>query len=228
MKRKKYILAVGMLCTLLFTTVFMSRVTKISADKQMMPLQGVTIVLDAGHGGKDAGAQSGSIKEDVINLKIAKKTKALLEKSGAHVILTRDGDFDLASADAKNRKKEDMKKRMEIINHDDVDLFISIHLNSYPSPNVKGAQAFYQKDNEVAKTFATIVQKHLKKLTNTNMTSKPGDYYLLNNAQKIGTLVECGFLSNGEDRAVLITDEYQQDIAKTLYDSVREYFTFLL
>ena len=121
-----------------------------------------------------------------------------------------------------------MKRRMDIINGKDVDLFLSIHLNSYPSSNVKGAQAFYQSDNEVAKTFATIVQKHLKKLTDTNMTCKPGEYYLLENAKKIGALVECGFLSNVEDRENLVQENYQKKLAKTLYNSVREYFDFLL
>ena len=186
------------------------------------------IALEDGHGGIDAGAKSGKYKEDEINLSIAKKTKVLLENAGAKVIMTRDGDYDLASKDAKVRKKEDMKKRMEIVNQEDVDLFISIHLNAYPNPNVKGAQAFYQKDNEVARTFAQIMQKHLKILTGTKMTCKQGDYYILNNAKKIGVLVECGFLSNAQDRALLIQEDYQKKLAKTLYEGISEYFNFLI
>ena len=59
------------------------------------------------------------------------------------------------------------------------------------------------------------------------MTSKPGDYYILKNTEKIGVLVECGFLSNAEDKANLIEDNYQQKLAQTLYDSIVEYFQFL-
>ena len=228
MKYKNYILGLGVCITVILTSLVISHVSSISAHKQLKPLQGVTIAIDAGHGGIDAGAQSGNIKESQINLTLAKKTKALLSAAGAKVILTRDDDYDLADKDAKPRKKQDMKRRMDILNGEDVDLFLSIHLNSYPSPNVKGAQAFYQKDNEVAKTFATIVQKHLKALTQTNMTSKPGEYYLLENAKKIGVLVECGFLSNPEDRENLTQDAYQEKVAKTLFESIKEYFNFLL
>ncbi|MEG0470505.1 MAG: N-acetylmuramoyl-L-alanine amidase [Longicatena sp.] len=227
LKKKKYILGIAILCTLLFGSFFMTRVTSVTALKRVQNLAGIVIVLDSGHGGIDAGAKSGKYKEDEINLSIAKKTKALLEQSGAKVIMTRDGDYDLASKDAKIRKKEDMKKRISIINDKDVDLFLSIHLNAYPNTNVKGAQAFYQKDNEVARAFAQIMQKHLKTLTGTQMTCKEGDYYILNNAKKIGSLIECGFLSNAQDRSLLIQEEYQQKVAKTLYNGISEYFNFL-
>ena len=218
MKRKKYLLGAGLLCTILAASFCLSHITSVSAKRAFHALDGVEIVLDPGHGGKDDGARSNEAKEQEINLKIAQKLKKLLEEGGA---------YDLASEGASNRKREDMKKRIELINQDKTDLFISIHLNSYPNTSVKGAQAFYAPKNEVSKVFADIVQKHFRALTQTKMTSKPGDYYILNNAQKIGSLVECGFLSNAEDRAKLITDEYQQKVAQTLYDSILEYFNFL-
>ena len=227
MKRKKYLLGAGLLCTILAASFCLSHITSVSAKRAFHALDGVEIVLDPGHGGKDDGARSNEAKEQEINLKIAQKLKKLLEEGGAHVTMTRDGAYDLASEGASNRKREDMKKRIELINQDKTDLFISIHLNSYPNTSVKGAQAFYAPKNEVSKVFADIVQKHFRALTQTKMTSKQGDYYILNNAQKIGSLVECGFLSNAEDRAKLITDEYQQKVAQTLYDSILEYFNFL-
>lgn len=227
MKNNKIILGVCMVCTILIGSFCMRHITEIAASRAIKVLDGVQIVIDPGHGGKDDGARSNEAKEQDINLKIAKKLKTLLEQSGAHVTMTRDGAYDLASANAENRKKEDMKKRIEIINQDKTDLFLSIHLNAYPNTSVKGAQAFYAPKNEISKVFADIVQKHLKSLTNTKMTSKPGDYYILNNATKIGTLVECGFLSNPEDRENLITDAYQAKVAQSLYDSILEYFNFL-
>lgn len=227
MKRKHYILCIAMLATVIASACMLSHIQSINASRTYHSLSGVSIILDPGHGGKDDGARAGNVKEQEINLKIAKKLETLLKNNGASVTLTRDGAYDLASANATNRKREDMKKRMEIINADQTDLFLSIHLNAYPNTSVKGAQAFYEKDNEVSKVFADIIQKNFKKLTGTNMTSKTGDYYILNNAKKIGSLVECGFLSNDEDRSKLVTDEYQQDIAESLCNSIVEYFSFL-
>lgn len=225
--KNKILLGIGIVVTIIVGSLCMGHITQIAATRAMRVLDGVEVVLDPGHGGKDDGARSNEAKEQDINLKIARKLKKLLEQSGVHVIMTRDGAYDLASEHAINRKKEDMKKRIEIINHEKTDLFISIHLNAYPNTSVKGAQAFYSSKNEVSKVFADIIQKHLKSLTNTKLTSKPGDYYILNHADKIGSLVECGFLSNPEDRDKLIQDEYQAKIAQTLYDSILEYFNFL-
>lgn len=227
MKRKHYILCIAMLATVIASACMLSHIQSINASRTYHSLSGVSIILDPGHGGKDDGARAGNVKEQEINLKIAKKLETLLKNNGASVTLTRTGAYDLASANATNRKREDMKKRMEIINADQTDLFLSIHLNAYPNTSVKGAQAFYEKDNEVSKVFADIIQKNFKKLTGTNMTSKTGDYYILNNAKKIGSLVECGFLSNDEDRSKLVTEEYQQDIAESLCNSIVEYFSFL-
>ena len=212
MKRKHYILGIAMVATILASACMLSHIQSINASRTYHSLSGVSIILDPGHGGKDDGARAGNVKEQEINLKIAKKLETLLKNNGASVTLTRTGAYDLASANATNRKRE---------------LFLSIHLNAYPNTSVKGAQAFYEKDNEVSKVFADIIQKNFKKLTGTNMTSKTGDYYILNNANKIGSLVECGFLSNDEDRTKLVTDEYQQDIAECLCNSVLEYFSFL-
>ena len=227
MKKKNAYLMVGVLLSLICASLLIEGITYTYAKKHYVPLQGVSIVLDAGHGGKDDGAQSGDIKEQAINLNITLYLKELLENAGAKVILTRDGDYDLADDSATNRKREDMKKRMELINAEDVDLFLSIHLNAYPNPSVKGAQAFYEKNNEVSKVFADIVQKYLKELTKTNMTSKVGDYYILNNANKVGALVECGFLSNAEDKAKLVQADYQKQIAQSLFNAIREYFDIL-
>lgn len=227
MKNRRVFFGVGIAITLLITSVFHNFLVNIEAEKDSKILDGVVVVLDAGHGGKDDGARCEGEKEQDINLSIVKKLKKQLEKQGASIILTRDGKYDLASANATNRKREDMKKRMEIINQEKTDVFLSVHLNSYPNTSVHGAQAFYQKGNVVSEAFAKVLQKHFKELTETKMTAKSGDYYLLNNAKKIGALVECGFLSNAEDRANLKSEDYQEKVAQSLCDSIIEYFDFL-
>ena len=194
---------------------------------ESLPLDGVVIVVDPGHGGKDEGAQKENVKEAKINLAISLKLKGELEKQGATVVLTRDGAYDLASEGARNRKKEDMKKRVDIINEERVDLFLSIHLNANPNVAIHGGQVFYQKNNEAAKAFADIIQKRMNDLNQTDKKSKTGDYYILNETKHSGILVECGFLSNDNDRNQLNTDAYQQKIAKLLSDGVCEYLEVL-
>lgn len=202
---------------------------KVQADTKESagPLGGVVLLIDAGHGGKDNGAMVEGVMEQEINLAISLKLKTALETQGATVVLTRDGAYDLASDGATNRKREDMKKRVDMINEEPTDLFISVHLNSYPNVAVHGAHAFYQKDHEASKAFAQIIQKHFNALTNDEKESKVGDYYILNNSMRPGILVECGFLSNQEERNKLIDPRYQEQLADAMCQSVLEYLDVL-
>lgn len=227
MRTYRYWIA-GVVVTLGLGCFFCMQFQLAAKQRVKQALSGVVIVLDPGHGGRDDGAQSGSIKEQAINLNIALLLKEQLEEAGCTIILTRDDDYDLAEEGASNRKRSDMKNRVALINKEETDLFLSIHLNSYTNTSAKGAQAFYKKGDEVSKGFADVVQKHLKQLTNTKMTDKVGDYYILNNAEKVGVLVECGFLSNAEDRAKLVDEDYQKKVAECLYDSIAEYLRILV
>lgn len=223
MKRKQWII-IAVSCLLLIGAAVQINALVKSDSK---PLDGVVIVVDPGHGGKDEGAQKEGVKEAQINLAIAKEVKEELEAQGASVILTRDGAYDLASEGARNRKKEDMKKRADIINADRVDLFLSIHLNAFPNVAIHGAQVFYQKDDEAGKAFADIIQRRLNEFNQTDKKSKTGDYYILNETNHPGILVECGFLSNAADREHLTDASYQQEIAKLLSEGVCEYLEVL-
>lgn len=207
----------------------LAMVWKVHAESksQALPLSGVTIVVDPGHGGKDDGASGGELKEQEINLAIALKLRSELEKAGATVTMTRDGSYDLASDGATNRKREDMKKRVAIINEEPSDLFISIHLNTYPNVGIHGAQAFYQKGDEASAQLAEIIQRRFNDLTQSEKKSKTGDYFILNETNRPGVLVECGFLSNANDREALAQDSYQQKLAQLLRESIEEYFMIL-
>lgn len=226
MKKKLIITMICLLGLLLFQPLSAKMKSNIE-DVVFQPLSGVRVVIDAGHGGKDNGAMKGGIHEQDINLLIANKTKKTLEKAGATVIMTREGNYDLSSEQSKNHKREDMKKRATIINEDQVDVFLSIHLNSYPSTSVKGSQVYYREDDEASKILANIVQDNLKKISETKMVPKSGDFYLLTRTNKLGVLVECGFLSNASDRKKLVDDDYQDKIAESLKSSIKEYFNML-
>ena len=126
--------------------------TFVNAEEQQ--LKGKIIYLDAGHGGRDPGAMYKDLKESEINLQISNELKIKLESHGAIVYQTRIGDYDISKIYTKNHKKNDLETRAKIINESDCDLYISIHLNSDPSPTWNGTQIFYTNKNEKNKELA--------------------------------------------------------------------------
>lgn len=192
-------------------------------SKAYRPYKGVVMVLDSGHGGKDDGARNQGIKEQELNLQITLKLKEQLEALGMKVILTREDENDLASLSASNRKKEDMEKRVAIINQKNVDFFISIHMNAYADTSVKGSQIFYNQGDENSHVFASAIQEEIVKVSESKMEIKTGDYYILKNSNKIGILLECGFISNEEDRNKLTNEEYQKDLCQSIKQGIMNF-----
>ncbi|MFX3624234.1 MAG: N-acetylmuramoyl-L-alanine amidase CwlD [Ectobacillus sp.] len=196
-----------------------------------LPLSGKIIVLDAGHGGPDGGAVGGKeIIEKDITMELTKKLRDYLQEQGALVILTRDGDYDLASKGTKGysrRKAEDLRERVNIINNSGADLFVSIHLNAIPIHNSKGAQTFYTRSLVENERAAKFIQAELRtSLENTNRSAKTiSRVYLLKHAKAPGVLVEAGFLSNVNERYLLNSEKYQQKVAAAVYRGVLRYFT---
>lgn len=185
------------------------------------------IVIDAGHGGKDPGKIGiNGEKEKDINLQIAKKLKKELEDDGIKVVLTREGEDGLYSSNAKNKKVEDMKNRCKIIDEADPIFTISIHQNSYTKKYVKGAQVFYFGQSQEGRKIAEILQKSLiEKLDkNNHRTAKANEsYYLLKKTKAPTVIIECGFLSNSEEAALLADTEYQEKVAKAIQKGVQKY-----
>lgn len=185
-------------------------------------LSGLVIVIDPGHGGKDNGADVLGVVEDALNLEVAFALQDVLEMAGAEVVLTRDGDYDLASLHAVNRKKEDLNKRVEILEEDDVALFISIHMNKYENKVVSGAQVFYRVNDEVSKLLAMLIQEKFKDLKSTKLSSV-GNYYILNKSTTPGVLVECGFMSNENELNLLQEKSYHTKLAYAIYKGIVEF-----
>ncbi|MFD1738321.1 N-acetylmuramoyl-L-alanine amidase CwlD [Bacillus salitolerans] len=195
-----------------------------------LPLSGEVIVLDPGHGGPDGGADyNGKVFERDIALNIAFKVKAYLEQQGALVLMTREDHNDLAGdkKGIRNRKVEDLKNRVDFINHSEASMFITIHLNAIPSERWSGAQTFYYGSLEENKRIAIMIQDEIKRnLENTHRSAKAiSGIYLLKNAQKPGALVEVGFLSNPHERQLLMKEDYQEKMAASIYEGILRYFT---
>ncbi len=185
------------------------------------------VVLDSGHGGFDPGKISvdGSLEKD-INLRIAQRVKQYLEASDVEVVMTRSTDAGLYRETDSNKKTADMRNRCQLINDASPDLTVSIHQNSYHEESVKGAQVFYYKSSENGKRLAEILQKRFDYvLGNENTrTAKANDsYYLLLHVKSPIVIVECGFLSNWSESALLNTDEYQDRLAWTIHMGIMEY-----
>ena len=147
--------------TMCITLTFFATIIKAQKERDMA-LFGKIIYIDAGHGGKDNGASFNGVVEDEINMKIAGYVMESLIDLGAQVFMSRTGDYDLSNIYDKNKKRNDLIKRVNLINNSESDLFISIHLNSFSSESVRGAQVFYQ-NNDSSKFLGEYIQEELKK-----------------------------------------------------------------
>jgi N-acetylmuramoyl-L-alanine amidase len=195
-----------------------------------LPLAGKIIFLDPGHGGPDGGADSGEIMEKDLALNVSLNLRDYLQQQGALVYMTREVDTDLASESTKGysrRKTEDLRKRVEIINESEADLFISIHLNAIPSPKWSGAQTFYYGSYKENEMVAKFIQDELRSnLENTTRVAKGiNSVYLLKQAKKPGALVEVGFLSNPTERDLLTKEDYQEKLAFSIHKGILRYFS---
>lgn len=215
MKKGYYILYI--VCLLLLTTVIVF--AKVSDYK----LSGKHIVIDVGHGGLDVGTIYRDIYEKDINLGIALKLKEELSKEGAVVYLTRDGDYDIASPDAKRRKKSDFDNRIKYINESKADMYVSIHINYLANSKYSGGQVFFQDDSyDLAVSIQEAFNKNLK--SDREVKKMSNTYYMYRQLDIPGVLIECGFLSNKVEREKLVTESYQEEIAKTIVKGIINYY----
>ena len=185
-----------------------------------------TVVIDPGHGGRDPGKVGiqGTLEKE-INLQIALILKELLTAQNIQVMLTRTEDRDLATEE-EHFKISDMKERLQLIQNSEADVVISIHQNSYTDPQVLGAQCFYYTDSMESHALATILQQQIIVSTNQKKQREiksNGDYYLLKNSSLPTVIIECGFLSNEEEEALLNTKEYQRKMAYAIHLGILQY-----
>ncbi len=202
--------------------------TSLRSEEQAVaafPMRNRIIVIDAGHGGLDGGASDvDGVCEKDINLNIAKYLEVYLKQSGAKVVMTRTKDISLHTNDntsVKNRKREDLLKRREIANTSGADLMVSIHLNCFEQTKYSGAQVFYEPNFAESKALAATIQnamrENLNKQNNRVEQKIAPDKLQFQNLSVPTALIECGFLSNPDEAALLKTPEYQQKVALAIY-----------
>lgn len=189
------------------------------------------IVLDAGHGGIDPGKIGiNGLKEMDINLAIAEKVKKYLEANDVKVVMTRETPEGLYDPGADNKKVQDMKRRIEIIEETAPVATVSIHQNSYTEEYVNGAQVFYYADSKGGEALAALLQENLRETLNpeNHRQIKANDsYYLLKKTRIPTVIVECGFLSNYREAELLGTESYQDKAAWAIHMGIMQYINSL-
>jgi len=215
----KNMIKIFILIILLISALFINKEVQ-----ALLPLSGKIIIIDPGHGGKDPGTVSGKIYESNINLEISKFLEIELIKNGATVILTRDGDYDLSSPNAKWRKKSDFDNRIKLINNSEANMYISIHLNYLMDSSYRGPQVFY--DNDTNKNIASVIQEELNlNLDNDREIKKiPSRTYMYDKLNIPGVLIECGFISNQKEKELLVSSSYQQKLANIITKGIINYY----
>ena len=204
------------ICLFLFLLFFCFFNVAFASEKKLQNI----VILDTGHGGVDPGTVIDDIKEKDINLKIALKVKEKLEQKNITVLLTRDGDYDLASPEVNRRKKSDFDHRIRRINESGANYYISIHLNYLENKSYFGPQVFYTTEN---KDLAIQMQNDFNKILNVNREAKkiPNTIYMYSKLKVPGVLIECGFLSNDEERKKLLDDNYIDNLASIIANNLK-------
>lgn len=222
MKKVELVVLVLLLAALLSAGRYLE--SQVSSD--MVKEEKNVIVVDCGHGENDPGKIGvNDVLEKDINLKIGKLLEKRLKKKGYEVVMTRTKDEILAGEESNNKKAEDMKARVALINESKPVLAVSIHQNSYHEANVRGAQVFYYVHSSEGEAAAALMQKALLNADpdNTRQAKSNDSYYLLRRTEVPTIIVECGFLSNPEEAELLADEEYQEKIADAVAEGIENY-----
>lgn len=175
-------------------------------------VKGSLLIIDAGHGGSDPGAQRGDISEKEITLQIAQKLKKIMEERGVRVIMTRADDSTVSLED-----------RVRITNQYAPDCFVSIHINSLETDrDIQGIETYY--NTEQSKALAKTVHEQLVgNLAVPDRYVRKARFYVVNHTSHPAILAEVGFISNKDERDKLISSEYQNKVADSLGQGITLY-----
>lgn len=202
------------------------------ASTPALPLSGLTVALDPGHGGYDGGARAveSGLWEKAITLQMALAIEEELTAQGAQVVLTRREDVCLAEGDTatRARKRQDLQRRMDIAAQAGADVFLSIHMNEYRSRREQGPQVFWQQGGQAGQLLAQTLQSALIQELNPprQRQALAGDYYVLRGPLP-SALVECGFISNAQEEKLLLSSEYQHRFGQALAAGLCDYLALV-
>ena len=233
---EKYVLKIGAVISAVALVLAgswytMRRMNQKTAQVNSSASNGQIIILDAGHGGMDGGCTSanGDVEKN-INLAILLDLRDLLRMSGYTVLATRDTDrsiHDDGIEGIANQKSSDMDNRLELFNSVQGAICLSIHQNQFTDPKYSGAQMFYSEANSRNAELAQMLQNQfvafLQPDNKREIKLCGKELFLCYYSKNPTVMAECGFLSNPEEASLLITEDYQQKVAFTLYSALIQY-----
>lgn len=193
---------------------------KVSA---LLPLSGKTIVIDPGHGGRDPGTRYGNLLEKDLNLEISKTLKKQLEEYGATVYLLRENDVDFSKDSDYLKKRSDLKRRINYIESKKSDIYLSVHLNWYSDYYYGGSEILYSTINPLNYKLALNLTESLTDAGIKTREVKKTNLFLYNHTNTVGVLMECGFLSNADDRYLLQKSDYQEKFSIAISKGIINY-----
>lgn len=188
-------------------------------------LKGKVIALDPGHGGTDPGAIGGmGTREKALNLAVALKAKAMLEKAGAQVVMTRTTDVDVSSADASDR--DELRARTLVANNKRADVFVSIHHNSSPNQDLTGTSTYYYRKTMMDGLLAQSLQDAMLKTGGLdNQGVRTANFFVVKNTLMPAALVEIAFMSNPQEEQICVNPQFQQKMAQAIVMGLDNFFT---
>ena len=214
---------------LAFTTLILLALLSASTSLTDSALSGKVIIIDAGHGGIDPGANRPGILEKNVNLAVAILVKNNLEQHNAKVILSRSGDIDLSddcdNETIRGRWRRDLSARVELVDEHQADLFISIHANVSTSAKRQGAEVFFSAKSEASKVLAEYLQTTLNALKNTNTQAAVADYFVLRRNKIPAALIELGYMTNPQEKKLLIDPRYQYQLSDAIAKGILDYYS---
>ena len=185
--------------------------------------EGPVLVLDAGHGGEDGGAVSlTGVAESGINLAITLRVDQLLGFCGAPPVVLREEDVSLHDQGAdtlREKKASDLRNRVQAVEQVGDAVLLSVHQNTFTDKKYHGAQVFYaptEGSQALAETMQEALRAALDPENGRQAKTIPDSVYLMNHVSCPAVLVECGFLSNPEEEALLRSADYQIRLAAVL------------
>jgi N-acetylmuramoyl-L-alanine amidase len=209
---RHYLLARLVLVSIFLTAALLGLPRYASAQKQPLPLAGVTILLDPGHGGLALGAHCDSVEEKRITLAVSEKVKRLLQTFGAKIYMTRTGDSDVS---LEARVDQSIALRP--------DIFVSVHANANTDRSTDGIETYYfgRRSAPLAHCLLRSLCRGLGERANW---AKQDRLFVLHHNVVPSTLVEIGYLSNVRTVALLVQDAYQERAATAIARGIVEYF----
>lgn len=222
LKRRRIVIALLALIALQLILTTILCVNQFTAKSKS--LIDFTVVIDAGHGGVDGGVVSSSgVKESSLNLAYSKTLGKLFENAGFNVVQTRTTEDGLYGLPTNGFKRRDMQARKAVIEKAKPNLVISVHMNKFSASYRTGPQVFYQQGKENGQTLAQSLQQIFNDSTGNNHSAIAGDYYICREIDCPAVIVECGFLSNDEEAALLQTEAHRQKICDLIFKGVMLY-----